>query len=80
LTIDRAVGGAPAEGWSLEAPDGLPLLEGRAAVEPKFRDALPALFKRLIEELGLAPAPVSEYRLCVQAWGLTAAGKGSSDA
>ncbi len=80
LTIDRAIRGLPTESWSLDGPPGLPLLEGHAALELKFRDTLPALFKRLIEELGLQPGAVSKYRLCVEAWGLAAPVEGSANA
>jgi hypothetical protein len=48
---------------------GLPLLTGSVILEFKFRLALPAGFKELVQEFRLNPSPVSKYRLCRQAWG-----------
>jgi len=59
---------------------GLPLLEGQTILELKFQAALPSLFQRLIQDQGLAPAPVSKYRLCVRAWGLDASVRGAAGA
>jgi hypothetical protein len=80
LTLDRHLRGAPADAWSLALPeDGRPLPAGGVICEFKYRLALPALFKGLIQEMGLSPRPVSKYRLCVQACaGLPA--EGSADA
>jgi hypothetical protein len=41
--------------------------------EFKFRTAMPALFRGLVADLGLVPAGVSKYRLCVQSAGLAPA-------
>jgi hypothetical protein len=71
LTIDRHVRCLPAAGWHVSGVhNGLPLLEGQAILELKFRGALPTLFKLLLEEMALAPAAASKYRLGVRAWGL----------
>jgi hypothetical protein len=71
LTLDRHVRCLPAAGWHVkDIRDGLPLLEGQAILELKFRGALPTLFKLLLEEMALAPAAASKYRLGVRAWGL----------
>ena len=51
------------------------MLSGQVILELKYSGALPAPFKRLIEEMVLAPGLVSKYRLGVQTWGLDAAGK-----
>jgi len=45
-------------------------LAGETVVELKFRSALPALFKQLIQELELTPNPVSKYRFAARAWGI----------
>lgn len=41
---------------------GLPLLEGRNVIEMKYRVALPAVFKQVIEQFQLERQPVSKYR------------------
>ena len=38
-------------------------------LELKFRSALPALCKELIQALRLSPCPVSKYRSCMSVWG-----------
>ncbi len=76
LTLDRGLHCLPACGWRLEdVRDGRPLLEGQAVLELKFRGAMPLPFKRLLEELRLAPAAASKYRLGVRAWGLDGGGR-----
>ena len=67
--------------WTL-APfeGGLQLLSGQVILELKFRAALPAPFKELVQDLRLLPAGVSKYRLCRQAWGVPAAQGRAADA
>jgi len=68
LTLDRRLGCVPATEWA--APSfhrGLDLLPGRRILELKYRGSLPALFKQAIRDLCLNPAPVSKYRLSVEA-------------
>jgi hypothetical protein len=48
----------------------MPILNENVILELKYRAALPALFKRLIQEFGLNPGRVSKYRTAVAAWGL----------
>jgi hypothetical protein len=67
LTFDRRIRGVLVNGWSVEPVGPAPaLLDGRVICEFKFRFALPALFKGLIADLGLAPSAVSKYRLFMQ--------------
>lgn len=71
LTFDRRVRGVLADAWTLEPVGPAPvLLPDRVICEFKFRVAMPALFKGIIAELGLAQSAVSKYRLFVQAAGL----------
>jgi hypothetical protein len=71
LTLDRHAHCVPQALWRVDAlGDGLPLLPGRVVLELKYRDALPALFKRLLVELCLSPGSVSKYRRGVEAWKL----------
>jgi hypothetical protein len=77
LTLDRHVRCAPADGLAVgELPvaghplAGRPALNGEVIVELKYREAMPALFKGLLIELGLAPRQASKYRLGATAWDL----------
>ena len=81
LTLDRRVRGALTRDWDA-GPLGaaLPLLRGRVILELKFRAALPGPFKQLVQGLRLSPFGVSKYRLCREAWGVTAAGREVADA
>jgi hypothetical protein len=81
LTLDRRLRGVLAQDW-VAAPfeGGLPLLTGRVILEFKFRAALPALFRQLVADFRLAPAGVSKYRLCREAWGLSGLRREVADA
>ncbi|MBI3469585.1 MAG: polyphosphate polymerase domain-containing protein [Planctomycetes bacterium] len=69
ITLDRHIWGVPNHDWRLlMGQGGLPLLDGQVVLELKYRSAMPALFKRLLEEMPLTPCPVSKYRLAVRAW------------
>lgn len=64
LTLDDEVRGEEAENWEVrKAPLRTPsLLEGKRILELKFRDAMPALFRGLVMDLGLTPGSFSKYR------------------
>lgn len=71
LTVDRDF--LCRRGNTIDVPDlttGQVLFAGRGVVELKYRAALPALFKVLIRDLGLIPAPASKYRAGIAACGL----------
>jgi len=71
LTLDRRIHCAPMRDWLVAEPrTGLLLLPGQVVLELKYRTALPALFKRLVQEFGLNPRPASKYRTCVESWAL----------
>jgi hypothetical protein len=72
LTFDRDIRSRLVNEWVLELPgDGIPVLTGQVVCEFKFRGALPALFKGVIQELALEPTGVSKYRHCLRAAGGT---------
>jgi hypothetical protein len=74
LTLDRNIRGVPAREWRLEVVGAAPpLFADRVVCEMKFRTAMPALFRGLVADLALTPAPVSKYRLFVQSAGLVPA-------
>ena len=60
----------PATEWRLEAVGSVPPLVDRVVCEFKFRNAMPALFRGIVADLALTPAPVSKYRTFVRAAGL----------
>lgn len=63
LTFDREIRGAAEASWRIVAVrDGQPLLGGDVIFEMKFNDVMPAAFKRLIADHGLATSAVSKYR------------------
>jgi hypothetical protein len=70
LTLDRNVRTKIAEAWSvMPVPEAPVLLPDQVLLELKFRKHLPALFKALMQDFGLAPGPMSKYRLAVEASG-----------
>jgi hypothetical protein len=78
LTLDRQLRGSLAGAWAVPPDEGgRPLLTGRVILEFKFRSALPAPFKELVQAMRLNPGPVSKYRSCVSAWG-TPNGRGEA--
>lgn len=77
MTLDRHIHCVLIDGCEFDTlTNGLPLLAEHVVLELKFRSAMPAMFKRLIQEMGLSPTGVSKYRLGIQAWGLTVTAKG----
>jgi VTC domain-containing protein len=79
LTLDDDVRAAPViEPSFLDAP-GVPVVGAGSIVEMKYRQHLPAVFKRLIEEFALEPERTSKYRLAVAALGIAAASASSPD-
>lgn len=74
LTLDRRGRGALSREWGVGTPENaLPLLRGQVILELKFRAALPAPFKMIVQDMRLSPSGVSKYRLCREAWGLPSA-------
>jgi hypothetical protein len=74
-TLDRALVACLAAGLTAPAAlAGPDLLGGGAILELKFQEALPALFRRLIEQHRLAPAGFSKYRFAAVALGLAVPG------
>ena len=70
-TFDRVLQGHPTVNWrGLASGEPALLMPGQVIVELKFLVSMPLLFKRVIEELQLAPASVSKYRRCIDALGL----------
>ncbi|MCA9072448.1 MAG: polyphosphate polymerase domain-containing protein [Planctomycetaceae bacterium] len=74
LTLDRDVQGALTSDWDLESNlETRTALEGWVVLELKFQTAMPAPFKRLVQDMKLNPTGVSKYRRCLEAWELPAA-------
>jgi hypothetical protein len=63
VTFDRNIRGERADSWELANVGAVPeLLPGQVVCEFKFRVALPALLKDVVEAFALTPATVSKYR------------------
>jgi hypothetical protein len=80
VTLDRNIRGEVADGWNLHPVGDVPeLLPGFVVCEFKFRVALPAMLKEVVEALALTPATVSKYRRFARAAGLVAADGGEPE-
>jgi hypothetical protein len=67
LTIDQDLRAIPAGAPAFDHDKaGVNLLEDALIVEMKFREAMPDLFAKVIEEFGLEPAAISKYKLAVR--------------
>ncbi|MEO7271076.1 MAG: polyphosphate polymerase domain-containing protein [Vicinamibacterales bacterium] len=69
LTLDDALVAQPTSVIRFREDHGVPVLAERQILELKFRHHIPAVFKRLVEEFALTPAPASKYRLSMAALG-----------
>lgn len=69
LTIDSCLAACPMDDWRVPASplNTASLLGDRRILELKFRDSLPAMFRRLIQDLRLEIASFSKYRASVDA-------------
>jgi hypothetical protein len=67
LTLDCDLRALPVSGYAFGSEPGMPIMNGDAILELKYRGAAPAIFKRLIEEFALAPRSASKYRMGLQA-------------
>ena len=71
LTIDQDLRAVPVSEARFESSDhGRDLTAGQCILELKYRYAMPARFKQLVEQFRLTPQTLSKYRLAVQALGL----------
>ena len=67
LTVDEELKALPALDCEFGNAAGRPVLHDRAIVEIKYRRALPAKFRTLIDTHRLVPARISKYRLAQDA-------------
>ena len=70
LTLDAHIRAWPTQTFEYQSGEPEPVLPGRVILEMKFRVDMPAVFKALVEEFRLSPAPVSKYRSSIVALGL----------
>ena len=70
LTIDSNVRAWPTDVFEFQSGEPQAVLPGRVILEMKFRMEMPAVFKALVEQFRLNPAPVSKYRSSIVALGL----------
>lgn len=79
LTFDRSIRGVPTTDWDLSpvesaAANCTNVLPGQVVCEFKFREAMPALFKDVINDLQLQTGSVSKYRRVMTSDGASEAG------
>ena len=67
LTIDEDLHGVTADQPAFSAQNGAAQLTPLTIVEMKFRAAMPAVFKQIVEEFALQPQRLSKYRLGLEA-------------
>lgn len=70
LTLDEDVRAMDVARIEFTGAEGATVLPQAVVLELKYRLALPAVFKRLVEEFRLTPQRVSKYRSAVDALGL----------
>jgi len=71
LTIDRCIQAVPLHQVGFDDSAGeVALSDNQVIVEFKFRMAMPALFKEVVEKFALNPRRISKYRLAAVALGL----------
>lgn len=70
LTLDDNLRAVPTTDWHFNEAEGQLILKDQVILEMKFRYAMPALFKYLVEEFALTPKPFSKYRLAAARLGL----------
>jgi len=63
LTLDEDVRVVPASTPRFSGVGGQPVVPGQMILELKYRQHVPAIFKRLVEEFALEPERASKYRL-----------------
>lgn len=67
LTLDREIRARAVQDFAFVAGDDVPVLDARLILELKFRQEMPGLFRRLVEEFALDALSVSKYRLSLEA-------------
>jgi hypothetical protein len=67
LTLDTHLRAIPVDVPDFQPMDEPAPLQTQTIVELKFRGAMPAVFKRIVEEFALLPERVSKYRLGIEA-------------
>lgn len=63
LTMDSNLVAQSSKRIGFAHPAGVSFLHDSVILELKFRGVLPVMFRRLVEDLMLNPAPVSKYRM-----------------
>jgi hypothetical protein len=71
LTLDEDVRVLPANAPQFSGMPGQLVVPDQMILELKYRQHVPAIFKRLVEEFGLEPQRASKYRLGMTALGDT---------
>jgi hypothetical protein len=67
LTIDEDLHGVVVDQPAFTSQNGAAQLTPQTIIEMKFRAAMPAVFKQIVEEFALQPQRLSKYRLGLEA-------------
>lgn len=67
LTFDSGVTAQPCTHFGFDPPNGFPVVPASTIIEMKYCVKIPPVFAELIERFGLTPAPISKYRLSLDA-------------
>lgn len=67
LTFDEHLLAQPNGTCNFAADNGVPVLTGQVIMEMKYCVDTPAVFRHLVQDFMLSPAPISKYRLSVDA-------------
>lgn len=67
LTLDSHLSVQSTSVLAFQPHDVVPVLTDRAILELKYRGSAPAMFRRLVEDLGISPQVASKYRMGVTA-------------
>lgn len=78
MTLDEHMSALASDSFTFHPHSGTPLLQGTMILELKYRGAVPALFRRMIEDFRLAPRRSSKYRVAVETLGLVATPPGEA--
>jgi hypothetical protein len=66
LTLDDGLCAAAVSGVAFQPLTAcVPVLDGQSVLEMKFRMAMPAAFKEIVQQFQLSARPVSKYRLAI---------------
>lgn len=67
LTFDSGITAQPCTHFGFDPPSGIPVIPTSTIIEMKYCVKIPPVFAELVERFRLTPAPISKYRLSLEA-------------